>query len=66
MLRTTNGPCGSINQDEVYAVFRVFNLGTESTGLRIYLDPGEQRRMRKLRFRRSEKSKCSVVPGGGV
>ena len=35
MIQTTNGESGSNNQHEVYAVFRVFNLGTESTGLRI-------------------------------
>ena len=61
MLRTTNGPSGSENQHEVYAVFRVFNLGTVATGLRIYVDPEEQRRTGKLRFTTTEN--YTVVPG---
>ncbi len=64
MIQTTNGPSGSSNQHEVYAVFRVFNLGTESTGLRIYLDPEEQRRTGKLRFATTVTH--AVVPAPGV
>lgn len=51
MRMTTNGPSGCDNQDAVYVVFRVFRLGTESTGLRIYVDPEEQRRTGKLTFK---------------
>lgn len=50
MMMTTNGPSGSENQDKIYAIFRVFRLGMETTGLRIYVDPYEQRRTGKLDF----------------
>lgn len=66
MRTTTNGPSGSDHQHEVYVVFRVFNLGTESTGLQIYVDPEEQRRVGRLKF--TTNAKYAVVPrvGGGV
>lgn len=63
MLRSTNGPSGGDNQHEVYVIFRVFNLGAESTGLAIYVDPQEQRRTGKLEFTTTEK--YTVVPGYG-
>lgn len=50
MLSTTNGPSGFNNRHEIYVLFRVFNLGTESTGLKIYVDPEQQRRSGKLKF----------------
>ena len=49
---------------EVYAVFRVFELGTESTGLRIYLDPEEQEKTEKLRYATTVTH--AVVLGAGV
>ena len=64
MARTTNGPAGSTNQHEVYAVFRVFNLGTELTGLKIYLDPEEQRKTGNLIF--GTDAPYAVVPGAGI
>jgi hypothetical protein len=64
MRCTTNGPSGSENQQAVYAIFRVFNLGTAATGLRIYVDPEEQRRTGNLRF--STEGKYTVVPGEGM
>jgi len=60
MQETTNGPSGNNRQDEIYTIFRVFNLGKESTGLRIYIDPEEQRRVGKLKF---TTNKYAVVPG---
>ena len=60
MQKTTNGPSGNDKQDEIYTIFRVFNLGKESTGLRIYIDPEEQRRVGKLKF---TTKKYAVVPG---
>ena len=50
MESATNGPHGNENQDVVYALFRVFNLGRSSMGLKIYVDPAEQRRLGKLSF----------------
>lgn len=61
MERTTNGPRGDQNQTAVYALFRVFNLGRSSMGLKIYIDPAEQRRARKLTF---TSEKYAVVPTG--
>ena len=60
MQRTTNGPLGNSKQQEIYTIFRVFNLGKEPTGLRIYIDPEEQRRAGKLKF---TTDKYAVVPG---
>lgn len=62
MQRTSNGPSGNSNQSEIYAVFRVFNLGKDSMGLRIYIDPEEQRKAGKLRF---TTDKWVVVPMPG-
>jgi hypothetical protein len=36
--------------DKIYALFRVFNLGQQNMGLKIYIDPEEQRRLGILRF----------------
>lgn len=63
MLRSTNGPSGNENQDVVYAIFRVFNLGTGATGLKIYVDPEQQRRTGKLKF---IADRYTVVPGPGA
>jgi hypothetical protein len=61
MLKNTNGPPSSPTQQHtIYALFRVFNLGTDATGLRIYLDPEEQRRTGRLRFMAD---KYSVILG---
>jgi hypothetical protein len=60
MQKTTNGPLGNDKQDKIYTIFRVFNLGNESMGLRIYIDPEEQRRVGKLKF---TTKKYAVVPG---
>lgn len=59
MKRTTNGPEGDQNQTAVYALFRVYNLGRSSMGLKIYIDPAEQRRTGKLAF---TSEKYAVVP----
>jgi len=50
MEKTTNGPQGDQNQTAIYALFRVFRLGKGSMGLKIYIDPAEQRRVGKLAF----------------
>ena len=64
MRMTTNGPSGSENQHEIYAIFRVFNLGMETTGLRIYVDPHEQWRTGKLDF--VTRAMYRVTPGLGA
>jgi hypothetical protein len=61
MESTTNGPQGNENQSTVYALFRVFGLGRSSMGLKIYIDPAEQKRLGKLAF---TSEKYSVVPTG--
>ena len=64
MIRSTNGPSGADNQQEVYVIFRVFNLGMETTGLRIYVDPHEQRRTGRLNFMTN--ATYTVTPGLGA
>ena len=61
MERTTNGPQGNENQSAVYTLFRVFGLGRSSMGLKIYVDPAEQRRLGKLAF---TAEMYAVVPTG--
>jgi hypothetical protein len=61
MERTTNGPEGDQNQTTIYALFRVFSLGRSSMGLKIYIDPAEQKRVGKLAF---TAEKYAVVPIG--
>lgn len=61
MERTTNGPEGDQNQTAIYALFRVFRLGRSSMGLKIYVDPAEQKRIGKLAF---TSEKYVVVPTG--
>jgi hypothetical protein len=61
MEEKTNGPQGDQNHTAIYALFRVFNLGRSSMGLKIYIDPAEQRRLGKLSF---TSEKYSVVPTG--
>lgn len=61
MERATNGPQGNENQTTVYALFRVYDLGKSSMGLKIYVDPAEQRRLGKLAF---TSEKYAVTPTG--
>lgn len=61
MESTTNGPQGNENLGAVYTLFRVFDLGKSSMGLKIYVDPAEQRRLGKLAF---TSEKYSVTPTG--
>jgi hypothetical protein len=61
MVDTTNGPDEDQNQTTIYALFRVFGLGRSSMGLKIYIDPAEQRRAGRLLF---TAEKYAVVPTG--
>jgi hypothetical protein len=61
MENSTNGPTGDQNQTVVYVLFRVFSLGRSSMGLKIYVDPAEQRRVGKLSF---TSEKYAVAPTG--
>lgn len=61
MQDSTNGPQGNENQSVVYALFRVFGLGRSSMGLKIYMDPAEQKRLGKLAF---TSKNYSVIPTG--
>jgi len=60
MVANSNGADGDENHDSVYALFRVFNLGKESMGLRIFIDPEQQRRQDVLKF---AADKYTVSPG---
>lgn len=61
MESKTNGPNGVKSQTAVHALFRVFNLGSSPMGLKIYMDPAEQRRVGKLSF---TSEKYAVTPTG--
>ncbi|RYP79682.1 hypothetical protein DL769_002822 [Monosporascus sp. CRB-8-3] len=60
MQRATNGPSDTGSQDEIYTIFRVFNLGKDSMGVRVHVDAEEQRRMGILTFTTDH---YTVVPG---
>ena len=45
---------------EVYVIFRVYNLGQDKMGLKVYVDPETHRSQGKLLFTGNE---WSVVPG---
>lgn len=62
MRESTNGASGNQNQSVIYTVFRVYNLGKNTTALKIYIDPEEHRRTNTLRF--SEEG-WTVVPSVG-
>ncbi|KAI0430299.1 hypothetical protein F5Y09DRAFT_233056 [Xylaria sp. FL1042] len=59
MKNKTNGPKGKDKQDSIYVVFRVFNLGKQSMGCAIYVDPDAMRVKGALNFRAET---WSVVP----
>ncbi|RFU29542.1 hypothetical protein B7463_g6794, partial [Scytalidium lignicola] len=56
----SNGKRGNKNQNVIYMILRVFNLGKESIGVRIYVDPDALRHNGQLKF---TADKWSVVPG---
>lgn len=47
--------------DAIYIIFRVFNIGTDSVGMKVYVDP-ERMRRRHLVFTAET---WSIVPGSG-
>ncbi|KJK63796.1 hypothetical protein P875_00064712 [Aspergillus parasiticus SU-1] len=48
--------------DAIYIIFRVFNIGTDSVGMKVYVDPERMRRRRHLVFTAET---WSIVPGSG-
>ncbi|RMZ39655.1 hypothetical protein CA14_010174 [Aspergillus flavus] len=46
--------------DAIYIIFRVFNIGTDSVSMRVYVDPERMRRRRHLVFTAET---WSIVPG---
>lgn len=59
MQRSTNGALGNQNQVVIYTIFRVYNLGKETTAVKIYVDPEEHRKTKMLHF---STEKWAVVP----
>lgn len=57
----TKGSSGCKNEDAIYVIIRFFNLGTESTRLRIYVHPENKRRTGKLKF--VTDAKYTMIPG---
>src|SRR5690606_27212702 len=60
MRMITNGLTGCDNQYASHFTFGDLDLGTESTGLRMYLDPMEQGRTGRLKFKTN--ATYAVVP----
>lgn len=56
----TNGPSGDAGQDEIYAIFRVFDLGRGSIGLKVFIDPEQHRQREVLSF---VSDQYTVLPG---
>ncbi|KAB8212048.1 hypothetical protein BDV34DRAFT_219262 [Aspergillus parasiticus] len=52
----------SSDLDAIYIIFRVFNIGTDSVGMKVYVDPERMRRRRHLVFTAET---WSIVPGLG-
>jgi hypothetical protein len=50
MKNNTKGSEGAENLETIYAIFRVYNLGQDNMGVRIYLDPESLRLAGRLRF----------------
>ncbi|KAI0447658.1 hypothetical protein F4803DRAFT_573525 [Xylaria telfairii] len=50
MKNIANGPRDTGERDEIYVVFRVFNLGMDSIGCTIYVDPESMRAQGALDF----------------
>lgn len=59
MDMTIGGP-GDAESPSIYIVFRVFGLGGERIGLKLYVDPEALRRKRALDF---NADKYEVTPG---
>jgi hypothetical protein len=49
--------------ESIYMIFRVFNMGNDSIGVRIYMDPDRMRREGRLRF---TADRWTVTPGQGL
>ena len=62
MQEKSNGESGLDHPDCIYVVFRVFNLGQEPIGMRLYVDPDVIRARRELLFTAES---WTIVPGPG-
>jgi hypothetical protein len=54
------GDSNDINTQRIYVIIRVFNLGKDNMGMRIYVDPEAMRRTGQLEFTAES---WSVIPG---
>ena len=62
MQEMSNGESGLDHPDGIYVVFRVFNLGQKSIGMRLYVDPDVIRARKELSFTAES---WTIVPGSG-
>lgn len=60
MQNTSHGESGSEDLDSIYVILRVFNVGQDSAGMKVYVDPDFMRERRELSFTAET---WSVVPG---
>lgn len=51
------------NNESLYMIFRVFNMGKKSIGVRIYMNPDQMRLEGRLRF---TADRWTVTPGQGL
>ncbi|OGM49543.1 hypothetical protein ABOM_001651 [Aspergillus bombycis] len=62
MQSFSEGASGSRGSENIYIIFRVFNIGTNSVAMKVYVDPERMRRNRHLLFTADG---WSIVPGSG-
>jgi hypothetical protein len=60
MQANSNGPSRSGQQNSIYVLFRVFNVGKDSAQMKVYVDPEAMRERNELRFTAKT---WSIVPG---
>ncbi|KKZ64488.1 hypothetical protein EMCG_09530 [[Emmonsia] crescens] len=60
MQNTSHGESSSEDLDSIYVILRVFNVGQDSAGMKVYVDPDFMRERRELSF---PAETWSVVPG---
>ncbi|KNG81405.1 hypothetical protein ANOM_010513, partial [Aspergillus nomiae NRRL 13137] len=62
MQSFSGGASGSGGSENIYIIFRVFNIGTNSVAMKVYVDPERMRTNQHLLFTAEN---WSIVPGSG-
>ncbi|KAB8229009.1 uncharacterized protein BDW43DRAFT_289566 [Aspergillus alliaceus] len=62
MQSSSEDASGTGGSERIYIIFRVFNIGTNSVAMKVFVDPESMRRSRHLLFTAET---WSIVPGSG-